>query len=228
MTSVAYEKGALFLRLLEETYGREVFDAFLADWFRQHAFRSVTTAEFRRFLDDNLFEAHEPLGVMREPDAEYWIEGPGLPGDAPMPRTEALKGVGIALSLLLSQQSMALDLNTSAWTTYHWLHFLRSLPEEMTMAMMAQLDDAFDFTGTGNSEVLAQWLLLCIRNDYRGADDRLEEFLTGIGRRKFLEPLYRELVKTPEGLDRAREIYAKARPRYHSITRRAIDEIVQP
>ena len=33
MTNVPYEKGAFFLRRLEETYGREVFDEFLRSWF---------------------------------------------------------------------------------------------------------------------------------------------------------------------------------------------------
>ena len=55
-----------------------------------------------------------------------------------------------------------------------------------------------------------------------------EEFLMGMGRRKFLKPIYQELVKTPEGHERARDIYARARPRYHSISQRTLDEIVQP
>ena len=33
-----------------------------------------------------------------------------------------------------------------------------------------------------------------------------------MGRRKFLKPIYTELMKTPEGQERAREIYPKARP----------------
>ena len=55
---------------------------------------------------------------------------------------------------------------------------------------------------------------------------RLEEFLMDVGRRKYLEPLYKELKKTPEGLAVAKAIYAKARPRYHAVSRGTIDELL--
>ena len=47
-----------------------------------------------------------------------------------------------------------------------------------------------------------------------------------MGRRKFLKPIYTELMKTPEGQERARRIYAKARPGYHPIAQTTIDGIV--
>ena len=43
---VPYEKGALFLRMLEETVGREKFDAFLRAYFDDNAFQSMSTEEF--------------------------------------------------------------------------------------------------------------------------------------------------------------------------------------
>jgi hypothetical protein len=48
-----------------------------------------------------------------------------------------------------------------------------------------------------------------------------------MGRRKFLKPLYTELAKTPEGLEMARRIYAKARPSYHPVAYTTIDEILK-
>ena len=46
MTSVPYDKGANFLRLLENHFGRARFDAFLRGWFDSHRFQSVTTETF--------------------------------------------------------------------------------------------------------------------------------------------------------------------------------------
>jgi hypothetical protein len=37
---------------------------------------------------------------------------------------------------------------------------------------------------------------MSIRNRYEPANQRLDEFLTTIGRRKFIKPLYEELAKT--------------------------------
>jgi hypothetical protein len=47
-----------------------------------------------------------------------------------------------------------------------------------------------------------------------------------VGRRKFLKPIYTELMKTPEGQRLARAIYAEARPGYHPIAQATIDGIV--
>jgi hypothetical protein len=92
---------------------------------------------------------------------------------------------------------------------------------------MAELDRAFRLTGTGNSEVAFQWLMMSIRARYEAAYPRLEEFLTAVGRRKFVRPLYQELAKTPEGRERGRAIYRVARPTYHPIVITGIDEIVK-
>ncbi len=47
-TGIPYEKGALFLRHLEETVGREKFDIFVRGYFDSHAFQSITTETFIR------------------------------------------------------------------------------------------------------------------------------------------------------------------------------------
>ena len=91
---------------------------------------------------------------------------------------------------------------------------------------MKELDDAFRLTASGNSEILHQWLLMSVRSGYEPAYPKMEEFLTSVGRRKFLRPLYTELAKTDEGKRRAAAIYSKARPLYHPIASVTIDEIL--
>ena len=56
---------------------------------------------------------------------------------------------------------------------------------------------------------------------------RVEEFLMSIGRRKFIKPIYEELAKTPEGKERALQIYRRARPAYHPIAVASIDEVLK-
>ena len=82
-------------------------------------------------------------------------------------------------------------------------------------------------SGNCNSEILCQWLELSIRSGYPVADASLEKFLTSVGRRKFLKPLYEALAETPEGKEKARRIYAKARPGYHSVATGTIDEMLR-
>ena len=54
----------------------------------------------------------------------------------------------------------------------------------------------------------------------------IEQFLISIGRRYLLRPVYMKLAETPEGLEFARRVYAKARPGYHSLTTTQIDELL--
>ncbi|HEX2164159.1 MAG TPA: leukotriene A4 hydrolase C-terminal domain-containing protein, partial [Thermoanaerobaculia bacterium] len=183
----------------------------------------ATTAEFLAELERELLR---PAGVSPQTvGVERWVHGPGLPDNAPEPQTAAFAEVEAELAAWLGGEA-AEELDTADWTTHEWLHFLRGLPAELSVERMAELDEAFGFTGSGNSEVLTAWLLVAIANDYRAADQALEDFLLRVGRRKFLDPLYRALAATPEGKERALEIYRRARPGYHSVSVGTIDEIL--
>jgi Leukotriene A4 hydrolase, C-terminal. len=59
---------------------------------------------------------------------------------------------------------------------------------------------------------------MAVRGKYEPAYRKLDEFLLEVGRRKYIKPLYQELAKTPEGKEKARAIYQRARPGYHPIS----------
>lgn len=233
-TGVPYEKGALFLRHLEETVGREKFDKFVRGYFDNHAFQSITTETFVAYLEKNLL-AENPLYKTRDSvnpkwvgqaDVNEWIEKPGLPKNAPQPASDAFRKVEAQARNWLDGKLQTGAIEARAWTTQEWLHFLKTLPADVGARRMGELDRAFSLTRSGNSEISFQWLLMSIRNKYEAANPRLEEFLISIGRRKFVKPLFEELVKTPEGKTRAGSIYAKARPGYHPITQAAVDAVL--
>jgi leukotriene-A4 hydrolase len=223
-TGVPYEKGALFLRWLEERVGREKFDKFVRGYFDAHAFQSITTETFAEHLNKNLLAANPNV---TQAEVEEWIEKAGLPKFAPEPQSDAFQKVETQAKDYAAGKTAANAVNTSTWTTQEWLHFLKSLPADLGATKMAELDAAFKLTTRGNSEIAFQWLMMAIQNKYEPAYPRLEEFLTTIGRRKFVRPLFQELVKTPEGTARANEIYKKARPGYHPITVASIDDVLK-
>ncbi|HYF35248.1 MAG TPA: leukotriene A4 hydrolase C-terminal domain-containing protein, partial [Prosthecobacter sp.] len=61
---------------------------------------------------------------------------------------------------------------------------------------------------------------------YAPAAPALERFLIRVGRRKFLVPLYKALMKTEAGQAEARRIYALARPNYHAVATSTFDELI--
>ncbi|MBL8695323.1 MAG: M1 family metallopeptidase [Planctomycetes bacterium] len=222
-STVPYEKGALFLRRIEQITGRTEFDRFLRSWFSGHAFRSVHTEEFVSFLRRELLD--QKPGRAEAIDLDLWLHKPGLPSDAPRAASDALQRVDRELAAWQAGKPAA-QLATAGWTTQQWVHLIESLPATIDPTRMAELDQAFRFTQSGNCEIACPWLRRAVERGYSAADARLEEFLISVGRRKFLKPLYTELAKSESGRARARAIYQKARSRYHPMCVTTIDKIV--
>ena len=224
MNRIPYEKGGLFLRTLEKRFGRARFDDFLRSYFEHFAFRSITTADFVAYLKEHLLADPADAAAI---DLSAWLEAPGLPAGFPEPRSSRLDAVDKAARGWLDG-SVAVDrLGAGAWSTQEWIRFLQALPETLPVERLAELDKAFGLTARGNSEIAHQWLLIAIRNHYTPADDRLQSYLTTIGRRKLVLPLYKALLATPAGRQHAEAIYATARPGYHPITVESIDKLLK-
>lgn len=220
MNAIAYDKGYFFLRTLEESVGREKWDNFLRAYFDKFAFQSMTTEDFVQHLKSNLDT---------EIDIDAWIYGPGLPASVPNVKTEELTKVAKAAEQFKAgapAKTIASKFKTNEWTTHHWNYFLRSFDDKLTQDQMKDLDQEFGFTDSGNSEITHDWCLLAITSSYPPAMPKLESFLTSQGRRKFLQPLYEKLAETEDGKKLARKIYKTARPGYHSVSRKTIDEIL--
>ena len=220
VSSVAYEKGALLLRALEEMYGRPQLDEYLKSYFDHFAFQSITTPTAIEWMKQHLLATDPTLGasVPRTPlQLDEWLTKPGLPVSAPAPNKAVFADIDRDVTAWLAGSRIT----TTAWSTQEWIHFLRGLPAKLDSAQLSRLDSEFRFTQSHNDEILQEWLLIAIRNHYEAASARLVEFLTTVGRRKYVKPLY-------EALDArtAAAIYEKARPRYHHITQSSIDAIL--
>lgn len=218
-THIPYEKGALFLLQIEQAFGRQRFDAWLKEYFDHFAFQSITTEQCIDYMREHLFKGKD--GKLSPAAAtiplDQWIYQPGLPASAPVPVSEAFQTVDRDITVWTGGG----DITTAEWSTQEWLHFLRGLPQQLNQAAMRRLDSLYHLTDSGNDEILDQWLLMAIRNHYKPAYPRLEEFLMTVGRRKYVKPLYEAL-----DVKEASAIYEKARPMYHPITQATLDSIV--
>ena len=87
MRPIAYDKGYLFLRLIDESVGRERWDAFLARYFDRFAFQSMNTARFLEYLRRELLDT-TPGVTFESLRVREWVNGPGLPSNAPQPRSD--------------------------------------------------------------------------------------------------------------------------------------------
>ncbi|WP_299225941.1 M1 family metallopeptidase [uncultured Psychroserpens sp.] len=221
MNSIAYDKGYLFLRTLEETVGRSTFDVFLKDYFKTHAFSTITTEQFITYLNKNLLE---PNNIKF--NTEDWIYQPRIPSNQAIITSDKFENTENALQEFLSNDTINVSL-TEGWTTLEWVHFIRNFPETITTKDLARLDNAFNLTNTTNSHIAMVWFEQTINHDYHGnhVDQKIEEFLIRVGRRWYVSTLFRAF-KNNDKIKEALEIYKKARPNYHSVTANTIDDLL--
>jgi leukotriene-A4 hydrolase len=224
VTAIAYDKGYHFLRLIEETVGRERFDVFLKSYFSSNAFQVMDTERFLGLLRKNLVSPEEEAQI----GIEEWVYGTGLPSNAPVPDASRFIAVDAAAQSFLDAAKLLPPAEqTEGWSTHEWLRFLAKL-SEADVERLKILDQQYAFTESNNSEVVAAWLGMNLKQTEvsTAVDKKAEEFLVRVGRRKFLTPTYKAMIEGGH-IDRAREIYSKARSGYHAVARETLDKLLE-
>lgn len=223
VTDIAYNKGYFFLRSIEEKYGREKFDPFLKDYFSENAFRVMDTEGFIQYIR-NYYAGRFNIQLDEEL-FNQWIYNEDIPADCPKPSSDRFKKVDQLLAAWKTEKTLDKS-QAKDWSTHEWLHFLKNLPETLSQEQMEKLDDFGNFSASGNSEIIAAWGVVSIRNNYEKMFPKIESFLINTGRRKFLSPLYEEMIKTSDGKNRAKAIYKQARPNYHFVATNTFDKLL--
>jgi len=224
VTEIAYNKGYFFLRSIEEQFGRDKFDAFLRDYFSQNAFTVMDTDGFIQYIK-NYYQSNFRISLTQDL-FDAWIFSEGLPKTCPQPKSILFEKVDEVIAHWQTAQKLDAAV-IERWSTHEWLHFLTNIPAPLSLIQLRKLDEVGHFTNSGNAEILTVWLTLAIRYQYISAYPKLEDFLIHTGRRKFLSPLYNELVKTEEGKKHAMQIYAKARSNYHFVATNTFDALLR-
>jgi leukotriene-A4 hydrolase len=221
MNSIAYDKGYLFLRTLEEKVGRDQMDSFLKSYFKKNAFSTTNTEDFVTYLNANLLEKNNISF-----NTEEWIYEPGVPDNAAVIQSDAFSNVEKTLQTFIDTNNIDLAA-TSQWTPQEWVHFVRNFPEDITIEQMQELDNSFNFTVSTNSYINMVWYEQSILHGYHGndVDSQISEFLNTVGRRWYVTTLYKAFKKAGR-TDEAIAIYKTARPNYHSVTANTVDELL--
>jgi len=224
-SSIPYQRGQLLLSYLEEKFGRAKFDAFLRGWFDDHAFQSRTTEDFIAYLDAKLLTPNP--GIVSRAKIDEWIYAAAMPADAVYAQSDTFAKVDAQRADWLAGKLSARKLRTQSWTPHEWQHFLDNMPATVTGAQLAELDHQFALTREPNAYIAMSWFRQAIRAGHAPAMPAAERFLLTVGRMRFINPLYRELAKTPEGRAIAQRVFDKARPTYHPIAQAGVERILK-
>lgn len=222
-SAITYDKGALFLRTVEQIIGRERLDTYLRSYFDRHAFGPMTTQWFLADFREHVVQGDADLEARLKLDE--WAYEPGIPDNAVAPQASGFAAVEQAVAAFNAGGPAP-----AAWTTWNTMQrqrFLQTLPRELPAGRLQALESALGLNTIGNMEVRFDWLALAVRNGFEPAAPAVAQFLTEQGRGKFVRPLYRALMDQGEwGQALARDIYARARATYHPIVQAGVDQIV--
>ncbi len=223
-SNIPYEKGAHLLWLVEKTVGRATFDTFLVKYFTDNKFVPMTTEKALAFMDKNLFSKNETW--KKNININQWIFEPGVPTNCPRPKFIRFTTVD-SIRTLLENSNYTNKQVTKNWSTHEWLQYLRKLPRNLELSKMKLLDATYNFTNTRNSEIAFEWYMLSLQTQYTPAYTSLESFLSRVGRKKFVKPLYTKMMENKTQAILAKKIFAAAKNNYHPATTKAVQEVVE-
>jgi len=219
-SSVPYEKGSLFVGLLERTVGRARFDEFIRAYIRRFHFTSVTTEQLMAFVEQQL------PGVAAKVGAEAWLHEPGVPANAPVFRSASLEEI-TALAAGWPAGARPSEAQIARWSPAELLVYLQHLPRTLDRASCGWLDERLHLTGRGNYEILVEWLTIALGSDFEPVFGRARDVLMKVGRMKYLRPLFGALGRHARTRALAREIFAAAAPTYHTLSRRVVESVME-
>ena len=238
MTQIAYVKGAYLLKTIESQYGRANFDAFLNKYFKHFAFKSIATQDFEQYITTELFEPNGKKFPLND-----WIHKTGLPKKLINIRSERLqrmemmaadfaKGVDVfkpkrIIEKVGRKRKIRIEkMERGNFTTQEWQTFIRALPENIGKDKMRLVDKNLGFFNSGNAELMSEWFVLALKNDYDEIKPAIEKFLGKIGRRKFLLPIYKTATKLPQHREWIEVVFAQSKNHYHPISRNSVERLL--
>jgi aminopeptidase N len=223
LSDIPYEKGYALLQTIEAAVGRKQFDTFLTNYFNDHAFQSINTEAFVAYINKKLIKGDK--GLANKIKLDKWIYKPGIPSNIITPVSEDFNAIDLIQKTW--RRTGIKGLSQKIKSTNEKQHFIDYLPNDLTVQEMTEIDKEFNFTKGGNFVVKRQWFIIALQHQYKVAYPAIENFLTSYSRTYSLTPLYKEMIKTPEGKVWAKQIYAKAKSGYHTTTVEALEKILK-
>ena len=163
----------------------------------------------------------EPGRVSRA-EVEQWLYQPGLPETVPVPSSATLDAAKSMAAAWADEKVDAAEVPIDSWSPQATVHFINSLPADLSQERLAELDALLGLSGTRNAEIGRTWFIQVARRRYEAAYEPLRQYLNRYGRGRLITPIYAALAQNGSDLDRAREFFEQARAAYHPITEASI------
>ncbi|HLF31983.1 MAG TPA: M1 family metallopeptidase [Xanthomonadales bacterium] len=211
-----YSKGQLLLENLEGVFGREVFDEYMAGYFRQFAMQAIGSEQFLDYADVNLLQKYP--GKYTRGQLEQWLYQPGLPADAAAPTSVSLERAAAAAAAWSSGELPVGELPYEEWSPQATVYFIKALPPTLTSEQLRELDEGLGLSQSGNAEIARAWFMQVAARRHLPAYAAMRAYLGSYGRTRLVKPVYEALVKNGQDRGLAKTIFAEVNSTYHPLT----------
>jgi leukotriene-A4 hydrolase len=212
--STGYDKGALFLRTIEDHLGREQFDLFLRHYFESMRWRSINTQTFLAAFEELVNPSDALEADLRLVE---WLYSPGLPSNVTAPATSAIDNRVRARVNAFNAGTPIAQLSPGTWSEVEISRFLSSTRVQ-TRTRMAEVDAALSLSAKPIPP--RSWLLDSIQTGYAPGLVAVERVLMGGAPYAWLPSLYGQFERWD--LARGRSIFQRARNGYFEFYERQI------
>jgi len=203
-STIPYDKGFQLLYFLESLVGETMFQDFLRTYINAHAQTSVITDELRFNWEDYVesnFNDTETNRILGAVDWDAWIYQPGLPPiqfDFTTKQSNESEQLASDYIQLGGKSSPA---NYTKFFDYYSnlkVIFIERLAAQTNISLdvISKVDADFNLTNTVDPECKQRWLPLGIRANYSAATEPAHQFVSSMGRLKYLNPIYLALVES--------------------------------
>ena len=103
------------------------------------------------------------------------------------------------------------------WSPHATIHFINSLPGNLTREKLAELDAGWGLSETQNAEIGRTWFIQVATRRYTDAYGQLEAHLNRYGRGRLIAPVYVALAENGADRELALELFDHAKSAYHPI-----------
>ena len=219
-SSVPYEKGYHFLRYLEGTLGAERFEKFAYYYFDRFAGTSITSFQFKA----SMYNFFTETGEKEKLDGVDWNDkfySTGLPPKPDFDTRLAVPCYSLAKRWIDATDdtgSFSAD-DVNGWDAGQFQVFLETLSSShfKSSANVLAMDRIYSLTKSKNAEILFRYYALGLKLRARPVYAQAADFLTTVGRMKYVRPLFRALNGVDQTL--ARKTFEKVRTGLHPICR---------
>jgi aminopeptidase N len=246
MTQIAYVKGAFFLKTLEAKVGREKLDEFLNSYFESFKFKTINSKQFESILQERLLDPNKIKFNYKE-----WIYEEGLPKNCVKIESKRLQNMTELAQNFSAGQSVfepkihyvyqkikgkrkkkkikvVEQIKRDDFIVQEWQVFIRNLDDKITVDQLNKADNAMHFSTWNNSEILTEWLVLNIqKGNTAKLKSEIKKFISKVGRRKYLMPIYRALSQNPADKKWAKEVFDGCKSNYHAVSKNSIEQVLK-